>query len=91
MTVAFKLAPTTRLKVKLQSSQVALPASAAPQQMANPAEIGAAATFLASDDSSFMTASELAVDGGLAQIYPKCMSWARDCVQMCDDGRQLTF
>jgi NAD(P)-dependent dehydrogenase (short-subunit alcohol dehydrogenase family) len=28
----------------------------------------AAAAFLASSDSSFMTASELAVDGGLAQI-----------------------
>src|SRR5579871_3575103 len=38
------------------------------QRMADPAEIGAAAVFLASDDSSFMTASELAVDGGLAQI-----------------------
>src|ERR1019366_2722814 len=32
------------------------------QRMADPAEIGAAAAFLASDDSSFMTASELAVD-----------------------------
>src|SRR3979490_2351609 len=38
------------------------------QRMADPAEIGAAAAFLASKDSSFMTASELAVDGGLAQI-----------------------
>jgi len=38
------------------------------QRMADPAEIGAAAAFLASDDSSFMTASELDVDGGLAQI-----------------------
>jgi NAD(P)-dependent dehydrogenase (short-subunit alcohol dehydrogenase family) len=36
--------------------------------MAAPAEIGAVATFLASNDSSFMTASEVAVDGGLAQI-----------------------
>ena len=35
---------------------------------ADPAEIGAVAAFLASDDSSFMTASEVAVDGGLAQI-----------------------
>lgn len=38
------------------------------QRMADPVEIGAAAAFLASSDSSFMTASALAVDGGLAQI-----------------------
>lgn len=38
------------------------------QRMADPAEIGAAAAFLASSDSSFMTASELAVDGGIAQL-----------------------
>ena len=38
------------------------------QRMAEPAELGAAAAFLASSDSSFMTASELAVDGGLAQL-----------------------
>ena len=38
------------------------------QRMANPAEIGAVAAFLASSDSSFMTASEVAVDGGLAQL-----------------------
>jgi NAD(P)-dependent dehydrogenase (short-subunit alcohol dehydrogenase family) len=38
------------------------------QHMVDPAEIGAAAAVLASDDSSFMTAGELAVDGGLAQI-----------------------
>ena len=38
------------------------------QRMADPAEIGAAAAFLASQDSSFMTASEVAADGGLAQI-----------------------
>jgi len=38
------------------------------QRMGDPAELGAAAAFLASDDSSFMTASEVAVDGGLAQL-----------------------
>jgi NAD(P)-dependent dehydrogenase (short-subunit alcohol dehydrogenase family) len=38
------------------------------QRMGDPAEVGAAAAFLASSDSSFMTASELAVDGGLAQL-----------------------
>ncbi|AHG48928.1 oxidoreductase (plasmid) [Rhizobium leguminosarum bv. trifolii CB782] len=38
------------------------------QRMGDPEEIAAAAAFLASDDSSFMTASEVAVDGGLAQL-----------------------
>jgi NAD(P)-dependent dehydrogenase (short-subunit alcohol dehydrogenase family) len=38
------------------------------QRMADPREIGAVAAFLASSDSSFMTASEVAVDGGLAQL-----------------------
>lgn len=38
------------------------------QRMAAPGEIGAVAAFLASSDSSFMTASEVAVDGGLAQV-----------------------
>ena len=38
------------------------------QRMAEPTEIAAGAAFLASDDSSFMTASEVAVDGGLAQL-----------------------
>jgi NAD(P)-dependent dehydrogenase (short-subunit alcohol dehydrogenase family) len=38
------------------------------QRMAEPSEQAAAAAFLASSDSSFMTASELAVDGGLAQL-----------------------
>jgi NAD(P)-dependent dehydrogenase (short-subunit alcohol dehydrogenase family) len=38
------------------------------QRMAAPSEIGAVAAFLASSDSSFMTGSEVAVDGGLAQL-----------------------
>ncbi|NGM89035.1 SDR family oxidoreductase, partial [Parapusillimonas sp. SGNA-6] len=38
------------------------------QRMADPAGLGAAAAFLASPDSSFMAASEVAVDGGLAQL-----------------------
>src|ERR1700729_3712496 len=38
------------------------------QRMADPAEIAAVAVFLASSDSSFMTASEVAADGGLAQL-----------------------
>ena len=38
------------------------------QRKGDPAEVGAVAAFLASSDSSFMTASEVAVDGGLAQL-----------------------
>ncbi|EJL30462.1 SDR family NAD(P)-dependent oxidoreductase [Novosphingobium sp. AP12] len=38
------------------------------QRMGEASEQAAAAAFLASDDSSFMTASEVAVDGGLAQL-----------------------
>ncbi|GCE28885.1 putative oxidoreductase YkvO [Dictyobacter alpinus] len=37
-------------------------------RMADPDEIAKAVVFLASDDSSFVTGIELAVDGGLAQI-----------------------
>jgi NAD(P)-dependent dehydrogenase (short-subunit alcohol dehydrogenase family) len=37
-------------------------------RMGDPAETAAAALFLASDDSSFMTGSEVFVDGGQAQI-----------------------
>jgi NAD(P)-dependent dehydrogenase (short-subunit alcohol dehydrogenase family) len=37
-------------------------------RIGDPIETAATAAFLASDDSSFMTGSEVAVDGGLAQI-----------------------
>ncbi len=37
-------------------------------RIADPAETAAVAAFLASDDSSFMTGSDVAVDGGLAQV-----------------------
>ena len=37
-------------------------------RIGDPDEIAAVASFLASDDSSFMTGSEVFVDGGLAQI-----------------------
>ncbi|MFL5815511.1 MAG: SDR family NAD(P)-dependent oxidoreductase [Bdellovibrionia bacterium] len=36
-------------------------------RMGNPVEIGSVATFLASDESSFVNGAELTVDGGLAQ------------------------
>lgn len=37
-------------------------------RLADPAETAAVAAFLASDDSSFMTGSEVFVDGGFAQV-----------------------
>lgn len=37
-------------------------------RLADPAEIASVALFLASDESSFVTGSEVFVDGGLAQI-----------------------
>jgi NAD(P)-dependent dehydrogenase (short-subunit alcohol dehydrogenase family) len=37
-------------------------------RVGQPSEIAAAATFLASDDSSFVNGSELFVDGGMAQV-----------------------
>jgi NAD(P)-dependent dehydrogenase (short-subunit alcohol dehydrogenase family) len=48
--------------VKTYGSMTAL------QRMGDPVEVAAAAAFLASSDSSFMTASEVAIDGGLAQL-----------------------
>src|SRR5690554_4290606 len=51
-----------------EAGQKAYGSMTALQRMGDPAEIGAAAAFLASSDSSFMTASEVAVDGGLAQL-----------------------
>ena len=37
-------------------------------RMGKPEEIAAAVTFLASDESSFITGVDLAVDGGMAQV-----------------------
>jgi NAD(P)-dependent dehydrogenase (short-subunit alcohol dehydrogenase family) len=37
-------------------------------RMGNPDEVAKAVSFLASDDSSFITGNELFVDGGRAQI-----------------------
>jgi NAD(P)-dependent dehydrogenase (short-subunit alcohol dehydrogenase family) len=36
--------------------------------MGSPDEVAKVVSFLASDDSSFVTGSELFVDGGMAQI-----------------------
>jgi len=37
-------------------------------RVGDPAETAAVALFLASEDSSFMTGSEVFVDGGMAQV-----------------------
>ena len=56
-------------KTGMQEALLADLASQAPlERVGNPDETAAAALFLASDDSSFMTGSEVFVDGGLAQV-----------------------
>jgi NAD(P)-dependent dehydrogenase (short-subunit alcohol dehydrogenase family) len=53
----------------MQEALLAGLASQAPlERVGNPDETAAVALFLASDDSSFMTGSEVFVDGGLAQV-----------------------
>jgi NAD(P)-dependent dehydrogenase (short-subunit alcohol dehydrogenase family) len=51
-----------------EEGQKAFAAMTALQHMGDAAQFGAAAAFLASSDCSFMTASEIAVDGGLGQL-----------------------
>src|SRR6202011_5402208 len=56
-------------KTGMQEALLAGLASQAPfERLGNPDETAAVALFLASDDSSFMTGSEVFVDGGLAQV-----------------------
>jgi NAD(P)-dependent dehydrogenase (short-subunit alcohol dehydrogenase family) len=38
------------------------------RRLGRPEEVAAAALFLASDESSFITGAELCVDGGMAQV-----------------------
>jgi len=53
----------------MQEALLAGLASQAPlERLGNPDETAAVALFLASDDSSFMTGSEVFVDGGMAQV-----------------------
>jgi NAD(P)-dependent dehydrogenase (short-subunit alcohol dehydrogenase family) len=63
-----RLRPNSRREALGEEGLKAYGSMTALQRMGNPAEVGAAAAFLASSDSSFMTASEVAVDGGLAQL-----------------------
>jgi NAD(P)-dependent dehydrogenase (short-subunit alcohol dehydrogenase family) len=39
-----------------------------PGRLADPTKVAAAAIFLASDESSFVTGTDLFVDGGMAQV-----------------------
>ncbi|GGB40617.1 oxidoreductase [Sphingomonas metalli] len=56
------------LKVVGAEAFEALGSSTPLGRLGDPAEVAAAAAFLASDDSSYMTGGEIFVDGGLAQV-----------------------
>jgi NAD(P)-dependent dehydrogenase (short-subunit alcohol dehydrogenase family) len=60
----------TKLAVDVvgEEAMAAMGADAPLGRVGDPAETAAAVAFLASDDSSFMTGSEVFVDGGTAQI-----------------------
>ena len=61
---------TTELATEVLGAEgiAAIGASTVLGRMGEPSETGAAAAFLASSDSSFMTGGEIFVDGGLAQV-----------------------
>ena len=65
-TTIFSIAVQTEEESK--QVKASLVASVPMGRMGSPDEIAKAATFLASDDSSFITGIELFVDGGRAQI-----------------------
>ena len=56
------------LEVVGEGAMEALGAGTPIERLGDPAETAAVAAFLASSDSSFMTGSEVFVDGGLAQV-----------------------
>ncbi len=56
------------IEVVGQEAMDALGATTPLGRIGDPTETGAAAAFLASSDSSFMTGGEVFVDGGLAQV-----------------------
>lgn len=58
----------TMLDVVGDEAVAALTAASPLERLADPAEIAAAVAFLVSDDSSYMTGSEVFVDGGYAQV-----------------------
>ncbi len=57
----------------VESREEQLAAGLPPGRIGEPADIAAAAVFLASDDSSWMTGTDVTVDGGLVAQTPRLL------------------
>ena len=55
-------------------------------RMADPEEIAAGAVFLPSDDATFVTGTDLAVDGGYSALSPEALGQATEKVPPIEQG-----
>jgi NAD(P)-dependent dehydrogenase (short-subunit alcohol dehydrogenase family) len=53
---------------QIQQIRMGIESSVPLERMGSPEEVAKAVSFLASDDSSFITGIELFIDGGMAQV-----------------------
>jgi NAD(P)-dependent dehydrogenase (short-subunit alcohol dehydrogenase family) len=59
--------------------------------MAEPEEIASAMAFLLSSDASFITGTDIAVDGGYTALGPEALGQPQRKFSMSDDWQRETF